>query len=126
MTRKKTTAVRKKRAVKEPEILLETITLEEVINILTFYGIEHCRFVSNYIADDLDIPTLHGLTIDNRKLILIDKEQCIEKTREAVICELIRVKHHFKGDLPKKSKIVNDTVEAETKLTYKEIYGVEP
>ncbi len=105
----------------------ETLTLKDVIEVLIAYNIEHCRFPHNYMIEyfgEEAVPEIHGLALDDEKLILIDKEQGFEALRETIIHELLHAKHYKKGDL--RGKDIEVVVEKETSLTYKELYGVEP
>jgi len=109
--------------------LIRALTLKEAIEALAIYNIEHCRFPHNYFAetgDFGDIPELHGLVLDDRRLILIDKEQGIEEIKESVIHELIHAKHFMKGDLPSNIKTIERRVIAETTLTYSKLFGEPP
>lgn len=119
--------MKKKPAIqKKQEIKLETLTLKDVIETLAVYDVEHCRFPHNYIADFTDNDEIHGLVLDDKKLILIDYEQCIEVIREAVIHELIHAKHYRKGDLKRDFKYIEKIVKAETVMIYEKLYGVKP
>jgi len=105
--------------------VLEKLTLKDVIETLIVYQIEHCRFPHNYLEKaGYDIPIIHGLAMDDKKLILIDKEQCCEEKRESVIHELIHTKHYKLGDL--KGGNMEKVVQSETVLTYLQLYGVKP
>ncbi len=128
-SKKKETQTKDKKETKKEEDkrVLRTLILKDVIETLVSYNIEHTRFPHNYIRDYIGediVPEIHGLAIDDKKLILIDKEQCVEDIRETVIHELIHTKHYRKGDL--KGREIEDVVKKETELTYKELYGVEP
>jgi len=104
---------------------LEILSLKDVIESLVIYDIEHCRFPHNYMAEYFPknrVPLIRGMAIDDKKLILIDKEQCQELSRETIIHELIHTKHYRIGDLEQKN--VETIVEAETDLTYLNLYGV--
>jgi len=113
----------KKEAVKN---ILEELTLKDVIEALIFYDIEHCRFPHNYIAGSDDIPRLRGLTLDDKRLILINREQGTEELRETIIHELHHIKHFRLGDLENNNRKIEAVVRAETAKTYKKLYGVAP
>ena len=103
------------------------LTLKDVIETLAIYDIEHCRFPHNYLADaGMDIPNIAGLCINDKKLILIDKEQGDEELKETIIHELIHAKHYKKGDLKNNRNYIERHVQAETVMTYLKLYGVKP
>lgn len=102
---------------------IKTLTLKEVIETLVLYDLEHTRFPHNYLAEfDYSVPTIRGLCMDDKKLILIDREQCREDMRETIIHELLHSRHYQLGDLTTRQteRIVNE----ETAFTYKKLYGV--
>ena len=104
---------------------LEELTLKDVIETLVTYNYELCRFPHNYAAEvGYDIPIISGLAMDDKKLILVDKEQCCERIRETIIHEFIHTKHYRKGDL-RRGEIEN-IIEKETNLTYEKLYGGKP
>lgn len=99
------------------------LNLKEVIETLSTYNIEHCKFPHNYMVDfGYDIPFIRGLAMDDKKLILINNEQSIEDIRESIIHELIHTVYFRKGNLRKN---IERTVQGETKKIYKKIYGVD-
>jgi len=103
--------------------IIKSLTLKDVIETLSIYNIEHCRFPHNYMAKFVDeIPTITGMVLDDRKLIMIDNEQGQEETKETVIHELLHCKHYKLGDLKGYANIER-YVEKETSLTYKLLYG---
>ena len=73
-----------------------------------------------------DIPRFAGLTMDDKNLILLDKEQGIEEMKETIIHEFIHTKHFRKGDIGKGRNTIEKYVQAETVMTYLELYGVRP
>ena len=103
----------------------KTLNLKDVIETLTLYDLEHCRFPHNYMID-MDIPMVGGMALDDRKLILIDKELPTESMKEVVIHELIHTKHYRDGDLPRNINTIEKIVQRETELTYKKLYGYRP
>jgi len=104
----------------------KTLTLKDVIDTLVYYDLEHCRFPHNYLAEDYQIPKIRGLTLDDKKLILIDKEQSIEVVKEILIHELLHIKHYALSDLPRNMNQIEKIIQKETELTYKKIYGFKP
>ena len=103
------------------KIKLEELTLKDVIETLVTYNYELCRFPHNYMAErGFDVPEVKGLAIDDKKLILIDREQSIEDMRETIIHEFLHTKHYRQGDL--KIKEIERIIEKETKLTYEKLY----
>jgi len=103
--------------------IIKSLTLKDVIETLSIYDIEHCRFPHNYMAEVYEeIPLIYGMILDERKLILIDNEQGQEETKETVIHELLHAKHYRLGNL-KGYKNIEKHVEKETSLTYKLLYG---
>ena len=112
---------------KKKKQVLKELTLKDVIETLIWYNVEHCRFPHNYLADFVaDMPVVGGLTLDDKKLILINKEESDENRREVVIHELLHTAHFRRGDLPRDIKKIEKIVEAETELTYKKLYGAKP
>lgn len=104
---------------------LEELTLKEVIETLVTYNIEHTRFPHNYLLDLYEeMPFIYGLSMDDRKLILINQELSDEEKRETIIHELIHTKHYRLGDL--KSRECEKIVQLETIKTYKSLYGIKP
>lgn len=104
----------------------KTLTLKDVINTLTYYDLEHCRFPHNYMIDNMDVPIVGGMALDDRKLILIDKDLPTESSKEVVIHELIHTKHYRDGDLPRNINTIEKIVQRETEMTYKKLYGYRP
>ena len=104
----------------------KTLNLKDVIETLTYYNLEHSRFPHNYMIDNLDVPIIGGMALDDRKLILIDKELPLESGREIVIHELIHTKHYRNGDLPRNINTIERIVQRETEMTYKKLYGHKP
>ena len=108
-------------------VKLKELTLADVIETLIHYDVEHCRFPHNYLAEFVKgIPELGGWALDDKKLILINKEECDERRREIVIHELLHTVHFRRGDLPRDIKKIEEIVEAETELVYKKLYGNKP
>lgn len=101
------------------------LNLKDVIDTLAYYDLEHCRFPHNYMLD-MDMPIIDGMVIDDRKLILINKELPTETSREVVLHELIHTKHFRDGDLPKNINTIERIVQRETEMTYKKLYGNKP
>jgi len=98
------------------------LTLKDAIETLVTYNVEHCRFPHNYLSDVFeDIPDIRGLAMDDKKLILLDREQGTEEMRETIIHELIHTKHFRLGDL-RGIKTIENHVMRETKLTYDKLY----
>ncbi len=104
----------------------KTLTLKDVIDTFVSYDLEHSRFPHNYMLDNLDIPIIGGMAIDDKKLILIDKELPTETMREVIIHELIHTKHYRLGDLPRDINTIERIVHKETGLVYKKLYGNKP
>ena len=106
-------------------IQLQELTTRDIIETLVTYNIEHCRFPHNYAAvAGYDIPLLRGLAMDDKKLILIDKDLTTEYAREIIIHELLHTKHFRLGDLTMKG--AERQIIRETNYTYEKIYGVKP
>ncbi|MBU4480432.1 hypothetical protein KKG48_03260 [Patescibacteria group bacterium] len=119
----------KRRSAKKEKITLEPLTLKDAIETLIVYDVEHCRFPHNYLAGHFGhgkIPSMGGLALDPRKLILVDRERGTEAKRMIIIHELLHTKHFRKGDLKNNMKFIEDVVEGETKLTYAKLYGPRP
>jgi len=115
-----------RKLIKNKRVTIEELTLKDVIESLAYYNIEHCRFPSNYINDyfkdtKYKLPELKGLALDDKKLILIDKDSADEVRKETIIHELIHTKHYRLGDLREN---IEDIVEAETNITYKKLYNL--
>jgi len=107
--------------------MINELSLKDVIETLIIYNIEHCRFPYNYLREYFNntkykLPEIRGLAMDDKKLILIDKEQGDERKRETIIHELIHTKHYRLGDLQPKN--IERVVQSETLLTYYKLYGV--
>ena len=100
------------------------LDLKEVIETLSTYNIEHTRFPHNYLAEvGYEVPIVRGMAIDDKKLILLDKEQGKEEMRQTVIHELIHTVHFRRGDL---RSGIERIVQKETRSVYKHLYGVYP
>lgn len=114
-----------KRIIQNKKVNLEILTLKDVVESLVYYDIEHCRFPHNYMVEYFSrsrVPVIKGMCLDDKKLILIDREMGEENTKQTVIHELLHTKHYRIGDLEQKN--VETIVEAETDLTYLNLYGV--
>lgn len=104
---------------------LYSLTLKDVIETLVTFDIEHSRFPVNYIPEYFgEQKGFLGLAMDDKKLILINKELGLEEMRETIIHELLHVNHYRKGDL--KGNMIETIVEKETDLTYKKLYEMKP
>ena len=114
-----------RKLIKNKRVTIEELTLKDVIESLVYYDIEHCRFPHNYMAEYFGrsrVPIIKGMCLDDKKLILIDREMGEENTKQAVIHELLHTKHYRIGDLEQRE--VETIVKAETNLTYLNLYGV--
>jgi hypothetical protein len=117
-----------RKSSKKRDLTCKHLTLKDAIEVLAIYNLEHCRFPHNYFSETEfgDIPKLRGATIDDKRLILIDIEQGIEQTKEAVIHEILHGKHFIKGDLPNDQRRREKAVDVETDVVYLKLYGVKP
>ncbi|MFC1625319.1 hypothetical protein ACFL1O_00335 [Patescibacteria group bacterium] len=114
---------------KGKKLIHRVLTLKDVIEALAIYDVEHCRFPHNYFAETDafgKIPELHGMVIDDQKLILIDDEQGTEIIKQTVVHELLHARHFMVGDLPHNNKIIEKVVNTETDITYLKLFGVLP
>ncbi|MCK5624992.1 hypothetical protein KAI04_04070 [Candidatus Pacearchaeota archaeon] len=106
-------------------INLEELTVKDIIETFVTYDLEHCKFPHNYFIEVMSrIPRIEGVTLDDQKLILINNENGLEKTRQVIIHELLHTKHYRQGNL--ELKRIEKQVVAETKFNYMKIYGVNP
>lgn len=105
--------------------ILHSLTLKDVIETLVTYDIEHCRFPINYMYEYIgEEKGFHGLAMDDKKLILINKELGNEEIRETIIHELLHTRHYRLADLTRNPNLIEKIVEKETNLTYKKLYGI--
>lgn len=103
--------------------ILHPLTLKDVIETLITYDIEHCRFPINYMHEYFgERKGFMGLAMDDKKLILINKELGMEEMRETLIHEFLHTHHYRKGDLT--GRLIETIVEKEINLTYKKLYKV--
>jgi uncharacterized protein YjaZ len=82
--------------------------LKDVLDVLCRYYIKHTDFPINHMSSLLDDDegnsfVLKGLAIDDKKLILIDKEQGLENMRETILHELYHGHFYMNGQLHGKS-----------------------
>ncbi|MFC1625318.1 hypothetical protein ACFL1O_00330 [Patescibacteria group bacterium] len=111
----------------KPTRELESLTLRDVIDALASgYKFKYSEFPHNLVKETFDLPLMTELVVDDEKLVLINERLGIEHTRSAIVHAFIHIKHFLRGDLPHKGDICEDTVNAETDLTFKELYGIDP
>ena len=84
---------------KSLEMKTKVLTVRDIVDVLSYYNFNHALFPHNEMASESSgIPYVYGMTIPERRQIIVNSSLIPQDMRDTVIHELTHARHFLRGE----------------------------